>query len=259
MSLDFKKRLAGGDTMIGTIMSLPSLEVAEILSNSGFDWLFVDMEHTPLDFQLVQRVLQVADSRVSCLVRVPSPQEAWVKKCLDMGASGIIFPQVNSAEQARRVVEVCKYPPLGKRSVGIARAHAYGMKFDEYMTRANEDIAIVVQIEHIDAVNAIESISKISGIDAFFIGPYDLSASLGKTAESDDPQVQAAIARVEQCVKAEGLPLGIFGTDVAAVEKYVASGYQLVAVGLDTMLLADAAAAIIRTLRSRHSSECPPA
>jgi 2-keto-3-deoxy-L-rhamnonate aldolase RhmA len=250
MALNFKKKLEGGDTLIGTIMSLPSLEVAEVLSSSGLDWLFVDMEHSSLDFQWVQRILEVADSKVSCLIRVPALDEAWVKKCLDMGASGIIFPQVNSAEQAREIVELCKYPPLGKRSVGIARAHRYGMGFDGYMERANEDLAIVVQIEHIDAVNAIENIADTPGIDAFFVGPYDLSASLQKTGEFDDPEFQAAIGRVEQCARAEGLPLGIFGISAAAVEGYLKSGYQLIAVGLDAMLLGEATRNIVSSLRS---------
>jgi 2-dehydro-3-deoxyglucarate aldolase/4-hydroxy-2-oxoheptanedioate aldolase len=229
------------------------LEVAEIMASAGFDWLFVDMEHSSLDFQTTQKILQVADSKISCVVRVPSAQEAWFKKCLDMGASGIMVPQVNSAEGAKAVIEACRYPPLGQRSLGISRAHGYGKKFSEYLTQANENIALILQIEHIEAVKQIESIVAVPGIDALFIGPYDLSASLGKAGELSDPQVQEAILRVEETARKEGIPLGIFGASVASVAGYLHSGYVLLAVGLDAMLLDEAAGAIVKALRSSQA------
>lgn len=250
MQASFRERLRGRDRLIGTIISLPAPEVAEVMAAAGFDWLFIDMEHSALDFQTTQRLIQAADSRTACIVRVPSPHEAWFKKCLDMGPSGVMIPQVNSVEQAKAVIKACKYPPLGQRSVGMARAHGYGMAFEEYVARANDETAIVIQIEHIDAVDQIEGIAKLDGIDALLIGPYDLSASLGKTGKFDDPQFRDAISRVEQCARAEGLPLGIFGANVAAVEDYVKSGYRLIAVGLDTMLLGESARAIVTSLGS---------
>lgn len=248
MNRIFRQRLEKGDALIGTIISLPATEVAEIMSLAGLDWLFVDMEHTALDFQATQQILQAVDSRTPCIVRVPSSHEAWFKKCLDMGATGIMAPQINSVQQAEQVVRACKYPPLGERSVGISRAHGYGMAFREYMEIADE-VAIIVQIEHIDAVNEIEGIVQVPGIDALFIGPYDLSASLGKTGRFDDPEVQAAIGRVQDCALGADMPLGIFGANVAAVENSVELGYRLIAVGLDTLLLGDAARAIVSALR----------
>ena len=253
MNQKFKQRLKKGETLIGTIISLPAPEAAEIMSMAGFDWLFVDMEHTSLDFQTTQHILQVVDSRTPCVVRVPSSHEAWFKKCLDMGATGIMAPQVNSAKHAKAIVEACKYPPLGGRSVGIARAHAYGIAFDEYMNKANQETAIIVQIEHIDAVNQIDAIVEVSGIDALFVGPYDLSASLGKTGQVDDEEVRQAITRVRQSAAEAGIPVGIFGTSVAAVESYLRSGYQLIAAGIDSLLLAQAGQAIVETLRGTRS------
>jgi 2-dehydro-3-deoxyglucarate aldolase/4-hydroxy-2-oxoheptanedioate aldolase len=248
MNRIFRQRLEKGDALIGTILSLPATEVAEIMSLAGLDWLFVDMEHTALDFQTVQQILQAVDSRTPCIVRVPSPHEAWFKKCLDMGATGIMVPQVNSAEEAEQAVKACKYPPLGDRSVGISRAHGYGMAFNEYMEIADE-VAIIVQIEHIDAVNEIEAIIEVPGVDALFIGPYDLSASLGKTGRFDDPEVKEAISRVQDRALEAHMPLGIFGANVAAVESSVELGYRLIAVGLDALLLSDAARAIVSALR----------
>jgi len=249
MTRNFKQRLVDGDLLIGTIISLPALEVAEIMSMAGFDWLFVDMEHTALDFQKTQQILQTVDSRTPCVVRVPALQEAWFKKCLDMGAAGIMAPQVNSAKQAAEVIRACKYPPLGGRSVGIARAHAYGMAFENYISVANNDTAIILQIEHIDAVKEIEAIAKVPGIDALFIGPYDLSASMGKTGRVEDAEVKEAISRVEEVALASGIPLGIFGTRPEAVKGFVASGFRLIAVGLDAMLLVEAGQGIVKSLR----------
>jgi len=253
MNQSFKQRLENQETLIGTIISLPALEVAEIMSMAGFDWLFVDMEHTALDFQKTQQILQAVDSRTPCVVRVPALQEAWFKKCLDMGAAGIMAPQVNSAKQAAEVIRACKYPPLGERSVGIARAHAYGMAFENYVTEANNETAIILQIEHIAAVKEIEAIAEIPGIDVLFIGPYDLSASMGKTGRVEDVEVKKAISRVQKVALASGIPLGIFGATPAAVKGYLGSGFQLVAVGLDAMLLAEAGQGIVRSLRQVDS------
>ena len=245
MNHRFKERLQRGETLLGTIISLPSLEVAEIMANAGFDWLFVDMEHSTLGFEMTQHILQAVDSKTTCVVRVPSPHEAWFKKCLDMGAGGIMVPQVNSAEQAQSVVKACRYPPEGERSVGIARAHGYGMAFGEYMEQANAELAVILQVEHVDSVSNIDTIVQVPGIDALFVGPYDLSASLGKTGKVDDPEVRDAISRVRENALAARVPLGIFGANPDSVKEHIESGYRLVAVGMDSLLLGQAADALI--------------
>ena len=249
----FRQRLKDKRPCIGTIIGIPSPETAEVLSFVGFDWLFIDMEHGAFDIVAVQRVLQAVAGKTPCLIRVPALEEAWIKKCLDAGADGIIVPKVGSAAEAAQVVRFSKYPPMGSRSVGLARAHGYGTQFSAYLNLANDAVAVVLQIEHIDAVNEIKAISKVPGIDALFIGPYDLSASLGKTGQVGHPQVQEAISRVEQSAQAEGLPLGIFGANTAAVEGYLKSGYQLITVGIDAMLLEEAARAIVTSLHSLRS------
>jgi len=180
---------------------------------------------------------------------VPSIDEAWIKKALDIGACGIIVPQIRTPEEAETSVRLCRYPPVGVRSVGIARAQRYGMNFQEYVASANDETAVIIQIEHIDAVNKIEEIVEVPGIDCFFIGPYDLSASLGKTGLINDPDVQNAILHVKQCVERAKVPLGIFGATADAVNPYIRSGYTLIAVSMDTMMLGSGAKTITSSLK----------
>jgi len=240
----FKQRLTRGDLLLGTIITLSSTQVAEICSLSGFDWLFVDLEHSALSLTDAQGILQTVAPSVPCLVRVPANDEAWIKKALDIGAAGIVVPQVKSVDDAQRAVRQCKYPPEGLRSVGIARAQGYGTHFQAYVQSANEEIAVIVQIEHIDAVNEIDAILDVPGIDCIFVGPYDLSGSMGKMGRVGDPEVQRAISTVRDCTQRVDLPLGIFGASTDAVKPYIQEGYTLIAVGIDTMLIANAASDI---------------
>jgi len=237
MNPSFKERLKRGDVLIGTILSIPSPEVAEVLALAGFDWLFIDAEHGTIDFTDVQRILQIADDKCPCIVRTPSDDKIWIKKLLDAGSRGIIFPLVNSRKEAQRIVNLCKYPPEGTRSIGIGRAHEYGFKFMEYVSTANQNIAIILQIEHTQAVRNIKSIVTVQGIDAIFIGPYDLSGSLGKIGQVNDPEVKKEINIVKKACKEAGLPIGIFGVDAEAVKPFISQGYSLITVGMDTLFL----------------------
>jgi 2-keto-3-deoxy-L-rhamnonate aldolase RhmA len=144
----------------------------------------------------------------------------------------------------------CKYPPSGERSVGISRAQGYGLDFAQHIARANDEIAVILQIEHIDAVDNLEAILAVPGIDALFVGPFDLSASMNKIGRVADSKVQAAISRVTAAAAAKNLPMGIFGASADAVRNYMAVGYTLIAVGIDTMILATAATAIVDAIHS---------
>ena len=241
MNESFKKKLQRKDLLVGTIQTLPSPEITEILCSAGFDWLFVDLEHSTLNSRDAQYILQAAAPNFSCMIRVPVIDEVWIKKVLDAGASGIIVPQVLTSEAAAQAVKLCKYPPEGVRSVGVARAQGYGDKFQEYVESANKETLIIIQIEHIDAVNNIDSIVKVAGIDCLFVGPYDLSASMGIPGSINDPSVKSAISRVTSCAEQAGIPLGIFGTTAESVQPYIDLGYTLIAIGLDTMILGSAA------------------
>lgn len=245
MKDSFKRKLMHHDLLIGTILSLPSPEIAEIFYSAGFDWLFIDLEHSALSIRDAQVILQVAEPRIPCIIRVPSNDEVWIKKALDIGSSGIIIPNVREAKEAEHAVRLCKYPPEGIRSVGIARAQGYGDKFEEYISSANDEIAVIIQIEHIDAVDNIEDLITVHGIDGIFIGPYDLSASIGKLGILTDTHVQNAISQIKQCAEQANVPLGIFGATAEAVKPYIKRGYTLIAIGIDTHILGDAAKNII--------------
>jgi 2-dehydro-3-deoxyglucarate aldolase/4-hydroxy-2-oxoheptanedioate aldolase len=244
-----KQKLKEGKPLTGMIQTLDSPEIAEILSTAGFDWIFVDLEHSTLNAQAAQRILQAAAGNCPCILRAPCHDEAWIKKLLDIGSAGILFPRVNSAEEAGRIVKYCKYPPVGSRSVGLARAHGYGLTFQEYVDSANDDIAIVIQIEDIKAVNNIDEIVKVPGIDALFIGPYDLSGSMGKPGEVRDPEVMEKIETVRLKGLEAGLAMGIFTVNPEDVKDFIEKGYTLIAVDIDTSLLAKT---VKKTLQAIH-------
>ena len=249
MSDTFRSRLVNREPLIGTMVTLPTAASAEVLADVGFDWLFIDGEHGPLETGDLLAILQAVGHRVPCVVRVPSGDEVPIKKVLDLGASGIIVPQVNTAEQARDVVRFARYAPAGGRGVGLARAHGYGMRFQEYLDQANDEVAVIVQAEHAIAVENIDAIVKVAGIDAIQLGPYDLSASLGKMGMIDDPAVIAAIDRVTTACQSVGMPMGQFGVTAGAVKPYIDRGYTLITIGVDTMFLAAAARGVLEELR----------
>ena len=241
INLSFRKRLLNFEKLIGTVITLRDPAVAEIMADAGFDWLWIDMEHsqlTPLDAEAMSRA---AGSRAACLARVPEISETWVKKTLDSGLDGVIFPMILSAEQAQFAVSLCRYPPLGQRGAGVGRAHGYGPRFTSYNASANQEVSIVLQIEHIQAVERIDAILAVPGVDAIMVGPYDLSNSLGRPGKMDDPQVQAAIQSTLDTCKEKKIPIGIFcGTPMLA-RQALERGFTLIGISTDTLLLCDIA------------------
>jgi 2-dehydro-3-deoxyglucarate aldolase len=252
MTHNFKQRLTRGELLVGTMLTLPCPEAAELLSQVGFDWLFLDAEHSTFEAHDLLAILQAASASTSCLVRLSSAGEVPIKKALDIGADGVIVPLVNTARQAEEVVRFAKYAPLGARGVGVGRAHGYGLRFQEHIDTANQETVVVVQAEHVDAVNNIQSIVQVPGIDAVLIGPYDLSASLGRLGQVDHPQVVEAIDHVTRACLDAGVRLGIFGMTPQAVKPYVDRGYTLVVVGLDTMLMAQSAKNLLDELKPKN-------
>ncbi len=247
---DFAQRLRAGELLRGTMLTLPSPEVADMVSRCGFDWLFLDGEHgspTTLEWQ---RLLMAIGGRCASLLRVPSLGEAPIKTALDLGVDGVIVPMVNSAQQARDAVAWSRYPPAGRRGIGLARAQGYGLEFAEYMEQANQRLAVVVQAEHIDAVEHIDDIAAVDGLDAVFVGPYDLSASLGKTGAIDDPEVVEAIERVTRVCRAQGLALGYFGVSADSVLPYVERGFNLICAGTDAGFVTAGAVDVLARLKT---------
>ncbi len=249
MNDTFRARLIAREKLLGTMATLRTPASAEILADLGFDWLFIDGEHGPLETAELLGILQAVDHKVASIVRVPSADEVAIKKVLDLGATGIIVPQVNSAEQAADVVRWARYAPAGSRGVGVARAHGYGMKFAEYIESANDNVAVIVQAEHADAVENIEHIAAVEGVDAVLLGPYDLSASMGIMGQLDNPIFTAAIDRITEVCLAAEMPLGIFGVNAEAIRPYAEQGYTLLVAGVDTLLLGNAAKNLLAEMR----------
>lgn len=249
MSHNFRAKLKQGKPLIAPMVTLSCPETAEILSKVGYDWLFLDAEHSTYSASDLQAIIGRVGHTLPCLVRLAAPEEVLIKKALDLGADGIIAPQVNSAEQAANIVSWSRYSPEGTRGVGLGRAHGYGFAFDDYLAKANEEITVVVQAEHIDAVNSIEQIVKVPGVDAVLIGPYDLSASLKRIGEIDHPEVTGAIQHVTEVCQKNNIPLGIFGVTADAVKPYIKQGYTLITAGVDTVMLGQAARKMLEQVK----------
>ncbi len=237
--------------MIGTVVTLPCPQTAEILAYAGFDWLWIDAEHSPLQMGEIQGILQTIGDRCAGVVRIPATGEVYIKKALDIGAAGLIAPHVDTVEIAERLVRYAKYPPLGERSIGVSRAHAYGLQFDDYMKHANTKIAVIIQIEHVNGARNIEAILDVAGVDAVMIGPYDLSGSLGKPGEIDDPEVQGLIKGVHRACLKRKKPIGIFAPNADMARRFINQGFSLIAVSVDTMMLAKSARELLAGMKGK--------
>jgi len=194
-------------------------------------------------------MLQAA-GETPCVIRVPAGDDVWIKKALDIGAAGIIVPQVHTAEQAEKIINQCKYSPVGNRGVGIGRAHTYGLNFEDTIKNANDETAVILQAESQAAIDNIEEIVKVPGLDAILIGPYDLSASLGKIGKVDDAEVQEAINRIADVCKAAGIKLGYFGVNASAVKPAIENGFTLITIGVDTLFVIKSATETLAELKS---------
>ena len=244
----FRQRLLDGELLVSTLISFPSAEVVELLSKVKFDWLFIDGEHGPFDTPQMQHMLQAASSQCPCIIRVPSYDAVAIKKALDIGAAGIIVPQIQTAEQAQAAVGAAKYPPTGKRGVGLARAHEYGLSFSSYLESADQETCVVIQAETRDAIDNIEDIVAIEDVDAILIGPYDLSANLGYTGQVEHPEVLGAIKKVEHACKQANVKLGYFGVNAQAVRPYIDRGFTLITAGVDSLMLLNSAQQLLQEL-----------
>jgi len=240
-----RAKLKNGEPAIGTWLTLPDPTAARLMARTGWDWLTVDMEHTPVNLETAAlSFAQIAAEDVTPLVRVPSGSPETIKRVLDSGAWGIVVPMVNSAGEAEAVVRAARYQPVGKRSIG-GQLHAANFDTDPatYYAQANDQILVVVMIEHAAAVRNVEAIARVPGIDAFFIGPNDLLNSLGHRPafDSDDADFVQALDRVLRAAQASGIAAGIHALDAAAARRRLDQGFRFIAVGSEAgMMLAKA-------------------
>lgn len=244
LDVSLKKRIKAGELTLGSWITIGHPNVAEILANAGFDWLVIDIEHNPIDPAMVQTLLLTIQSKgVKAFVRVSKNEEVVIKQVLDAGADGIIVPMVCSKEDAIQAVNYAKYPPIGKRGVGLARAQQYGRQFEEYKKWVNDGLVVIAQIEHIDGINNLEEIISVPGIDGTIIGPYDLSGSMGMPGEFEKPVVKEALKRYIDVCKAHKFPMGfhVVNADPAKIQEKIDEGYTFVAYGTDFLFMGDTA------------------
>ena len=217
---------------------------AEILARAGYDWVAVDCEHSSIGIENFAEVARGIHGRgAATLARVRENDMLAIRQVLDMGAEGVIIPMVNSAEDARKAVLAAKYPPVGVRGFGYCRANNWGVDFASYAQNANEDICVVVMIESKEAVEHIDEILAVEGVDGVFIGPYDMSGSYGCVGKTSDPVIVEACAKVLEACKRCGKAAGqhIVLPDDKNVAKALADGFTFIALGTDIVFLADGA------------------
>lgn len=239
-----KEKLRNRETTIGSWVTIGHQAIIDILAEANFEWLTIDLEHTAIDYNELQILIGFIQSHnIAALVRVGKNEEVVIKRALDAGADGIIVPMVCSAAEAVQAVQYAKYPPLGKRGVGLNRAQKYGFGFEEYKAWVDYHLVIIAQIEHIDGVNNLESIISTEGIDGIIIGPYDLSGSLGIPGQLNSPPVLAALKRVEEICLKEGFSMGyhVVEPNINLVNDKIASGYNFIAFSTDFLFMGNKA------------------
>jgi 2-dehydro-3-deoxyglucarate aldolase len=237
--MNIKEMLRRGRPTIGTWITLAHPAIAEMAAKAGFDWIAIDLEHSSISLRECEDMIRAIDlAGAAPLVRLTDNDPNLIKRVMDSGARGIIVPSVGSAEEARRAVAAVHYPPRGTRGVGLARAHGYGADFHGYLRRLPRETVVVAMIENARGVQNVEEILAVEGVDAYFLGPYDLSASLGVAGRISHPKVEAAIAKVRAAGRRVGKPGGlhVVEADPAALRRRLRQGFRFVAYGLETRI-----------------------
>ena len=238
--INLKAKLYGKYVTIGSWITLAHPAIAEIMAKAGFDWLAVDMEHSVITIREAEELIRVIELYgVAPLVRLSANDPVQIKRVMDAGAHGVIVPMVNSVAEAEQAVSAVRYPPQGTRGVGLARAQGYGTSFVKYLDWVNKESVVIVQVEHIDAVNNLEAILAVEGVDGFIVGPYDLSGSLGVPGQFDHPLMKEAMQRIETVGTASGKAPGIHVIEPKSDElkNRIVQGYRFVAYSLDIRML----------------------
>lgn len=248
-----KESLSKNRLSVGSWITLGHPAIAEIMAKSGFDWLTIDMEHSAIDLGEAQTLIQVIQlSGCTPLVRVGDNNAYLIKRVMDAGAGGVIVPMVNSREEAVRAVEAVKYPPIGKRGVGLGRAQGYGLEFPKYKEWVDKESVVIVQIEHIDAVKNLEAILQVPGIDGFIVGPYDLSGSVGAPGNFEHPKVKTALTKITKVSKKLKKTAGfhVVSPDPKLFKEKFDEGYRFLAFGLDTLFLGENVKKLMREIKT---------
>jgi 2-dehydro-3-deoxyglucarate aldolase len=241
----FRTSLRERKRLIGCWMSLASPIVTELVGVVGFDWMLLDAEHAPNDvLTLIPQLMALKDSRSAPVVRPPANDSVVIKRLLDSGFANFLVPFVDNADDAARAVAATRYPPQGVRGVSVGHRGNRYATVPDYFDMANDNVCVIVQIESRQAVESIDAILAVDGVDAVFVGPSDLAAAYGHLGNAAHPDVQQAIAHVFERAQAAGKPSGILAPVQADAERYLAMGCRVIAVCADLGLLRNAAQAV---------------
>ena len=253
----FKRALAAGETQIGLFLGLANAYAAEVAGTAGFDWLLIDGEHGPNDLQSIIGQLQaLAPYPVRPVVRTVDHDTARIKQLLDGGAQTLMVPMVETATEAESLVRAMRYPPHGIRGVGTALARAARWNGVEgYFAQADQEMCLIVQIESVAGLQGLAEILAVDGVDAVFIGPSDLAASMGHLGNPGHPEVKAAVEAALRQIAAAGKAAGVFSADPAIAAGYQAIGASFLLVGVDTLLLRNSAVALADKFKSAGSAK----
>ncbi len=250
---DLKRRISERGPQFGCWLEMFSPIAAEVVAQAGYDFVLIDLEHGPGSYLDAIALMQAIQGR-DCvpLMRVPSNDEVALKRALDTGVAGVMVPAVNTAAEAAAAVAACHYPPRGRRGMAaaIVRGADYGLRAAEYIESAGTALLVMCQIESAEAVENVTAIAAVEGVDMLFVGPFDLSASVGHPGQPDHPEVRALIARVEAAAQAAGTRLGAIPTPERSAAELVAAGYELIIADADVLLLRDGARASLAQLRA---------
>ena len=235
-----KTKLINNEFTLGSWITLGNTAIAEIMAKANFDWLVVDLEHSVISIDVAGELIRTIDlCGVTPLVRLTSNDENQIKRVMDAGSHGIVVPMVNTPEEAKRAVAATRYAPTGTRGVGLARAQGYGVNFQDYLKWQIDSPVVIVQIEHKDAIDNLDEILKVPGVDGFIIGPYDLSCSMGIPGEFTHPDFITAVNKIRNIGQKLGSPSGIHivEPDVQRLEQSVNEGYKFIAYSVDIRML----------------------
>jgi len=243
MKHDLKARLKRGDVLIGSFITIGSADVTEIIAGAGYDFLVIDTEHGPMSVESTVDLLRAAELRgAPPVVRVAEASESAILRVLDIGAAGVQVPQVNSAETAHAVVRSSHYHPVGRRGLAMPRAAEYGaLSVKEYFQRSLEQTLVIAQCESREGLEKLDEIAEVPGIDVIFLGPFDLSHSLGIPGEVENPQIKEAERRLVELCKKKGKAAGIFVVNGEAARRRIQEGFRYVAIATDSLLINAAA------------------
>lgn len=252
-----KQRLQRGENVLGCWTMIGNPQVVEILSLAGFDYLVLDQEHGLGDVTSLAAQLHAMSATPTVgVVRVPWNDHVYLKRVLDVGAEAVLIPSIETAEEARAAVAACRYPPQGRRGTASSsvRASSYGMAAD-YVATCADNLLIACQVESATAVENIDAILAVEGIDLMFIGPFDLSATVGQMGNLTHPTVAALLERAEKAIRAAGRPMGTVPHPGCTAQQMFDRGYQFVNAGSDVARLRDGALADVKAFRTRYRGQ----